>query len=422
MLFSLYRTLTFASAPVLNRMLQKRLKKSKEDPARYGERRGVTDLKRPQGKVMWLHGASVGEALSALPLLDELKIRLPEWRFLVTTGTVTSANLLAKRLPEDVIHQYVPWDHPVWVKRFLNHWRPDAVLWLESELWPNMLHEFARRDIPAALLNARMRPKTFARWQKAKGFAAKMLGSFRFILVGARDYIRYFEGLGGKNISYAGSLKFGAKALPVDAAKLAELRAAIGGRPCMAFLQTHPTEEGLAADIYAGLKKTMPDLLLIVAPRKNTRGREIKAELSARQLQVSVRTMDEAITAQTEIYVADTIGEMSLWYNLASIAVIGGSFIYFGGQNPIEGMHFGCPVLYGPSMFNFPELCLVLEEAGAAKKIDSRAALLPALLDLYAQPEKMAAMRQAASQLAGQNHSVIQAFADKIITELVTAR
>lgn len=419
MLYPIYRKLTALSEPVLQNLLQKRLAKGKEHPERIQERRGVASRMRPEGKLLWIHGASVGESLSALPLLNTLKARLPDWHFLVTTGTVTSADILSKRLPSWAIHQFIPLDHPVWVAKFLDHWKPDAVVWLESELWPNMLHEFSARNIPAGLINARMRPKTFAKWQYAKGLAGKMLGAFTFILVGARDYTEYFRSLGGRNISYVGSLKFGARALPVDPEKLAELKTQIDGRSCLGFLQTHPTEEVLAAQTYAELKKSVSDLLVIVAPRKNTRGSEIKQELEALGYKTALRTANEKITPQTDIYIADTIGEMGLWYSLCPIAIIGGSFIPFGGQNPLEGTHFGTAIFYGTGMFNFPELCAVLEEGKAAKMIPTREALLPALKELYENPQALQDMRAASLSLAEQNHAVIDAFTDEIVLQLV---
>lgn len=419
MLYSIYRTLTACSSPVLDRLLAKREARGKEDPARVQERRGHATVARPTGKLMWFHGASVGESLSILPLLNTLKARLPDWHFLVTTGTVSSAELMANRLPEGVMHQYIPLDHPKWAQRFVAHWQPDAVVWLESELWPNMLHEIAARQIPSALINARMRPKSFSKWKRASSLVGKMLGTFTFTLVGARDYLPYFKELGAKNVHYIGSLKFGAKALPVDEAKLDLLKTMIGARPCIGFLQTHPSEELFAAETYAALKKEQPDLLAIIAPRKYTRGAEIKTELTEAGYHVALRTANDVITPHTDIYIADTIGEMGLWYSLCPIAVIGGSFIYFGGQNPIEGMHFGTAVLYGPSMFNFPELCATLEEAGAAKAVDSREALLPALQDLYHHSAKRDGMKNAALALAEQNHSVIDAFADEIVIQLV---
>ncbi len=419
MLYSLYRLATSVSAPILKNLVRKRLSVGKEKPDRYLERFGVASKPRKSGKLIWVHGASVGEALSALPLLDALRARLPDWNFLITTGTVTSADLMAQRLPDWVTHQFIPLDHPEWVVAFLNHWRPNAVLWMESELWPNMLHELAARRIPAGLINARMRPKTFAKWRYAKSLTKKMLGAFAFILVGARNTINAFKILGGRDVSYIGNLKFGAKALPVDTDKLVELKDQIGLRSCLGFLQTHPTEEMLAAQTLRELKKIKNDLLLIIAPRKSTRGREIKNELESLGFNVALRSMGETITADTDIYVADTIGEMGLWYSLCPVTVIGGSFIPFGGQNPLEGTHFGTAILYGPAMFNFPELCTVLEEGKAATMVSTREQLLPTLSNLYQHPQNLDGMRAASRALANQSHAVVEAFANRIVTELV---
>jgi 3-deoxy-D-manno-octulosonic-acid transferase len=419
MLYPIYRALTGLSAPALQAMTRSRIGKGKEHPQRFTERFGMASHSRPMGRLIWIHGSSIGESLSVLPLLNTLQARLPDWHFLVTTSTLTSAELMAQRLPENVIHQFVPWDHPVWVGKFLDHWRPDAVVWLESELWPNMLHDFSKRKIPAGLINARMRPKSFKAWKRIKPLAQRMLGSFAFILVGARDYIDYFKELGGRNIRYIGSLKFGAKALPFDALKLSEMKTQIGGRQVIGFMQTHPTEERLAAETCTSLRQSVPGLLAIIVPRKNTRGVEVKVELEKLGHRVALRSAHEKITPKTDIYIADTIGEMGLWYSLCPVSVIGGSFIPHGGQNPIEGTHFAAAIFYGSYMFNFPELCAALEEGGAARMVPTRDALVPALEDIFANPAKLTEMRAASAALAEQNHAVIDSYAEEILALLV---
>lgn len=419
MLYTIYHGLTALSGPFLRRMTAKRLTRGKEHATRYTERFGESAIPRPEGKVMWCHGASVGESLSVLPLLTTLKSRLPKWHFIVTTGTLSSATLMEERLPEFCTHQFIPWDHPDWVKKFMDHWQPDAVLWLESELWPNILAKIQARDIPAALLNARMRPATAKNWRRARGLIAQMLSAFRFILVGARDYLPTFELFGGKNVHYIGNIKFGAKALPVDDAALKMLRDATRGRLCLGFISTHDGEESLFADTVLALKKEFPDLLAILAPRHAPRGNEIATMLAGKNLNVAQRSWKQEITPSTDIYLADTIGELGLWYALCPMAVIGGSFVPHGGQNPIEAAHFGTAVLYGPHMFNFPELCDALEQAGAALALPNTAALLPTLQDFIRHPGKLQKMREAATQLATQNVVVIDAFADEILTRLV---
>ncbi len=420
MLFNLYRFLTrWFSGPALRCMTHKRLKAGKEIAGRTNERYGITDMKRPNGKVMWCHGASVGESLSALPLLQTLHARLPDWHIIVTTNTVTSAALMEKRLPPYATHQFIPWDHPVWVKRFMDHWKPDVALWLESELWPNLLHELKTRNIPTALLNARMRPKTMLKWEKAHELIRYMLSTFKFTLVGARTYRPVFESFGAQNVRYIGSLKFGAQALPASEQVLAELKAQIGERKLIGFLSTHPTEEDLFGDAFLTLKKEYPDMLAIIVPRKADRAGDIAAELSAKGLKTATRSKGDKITSATDFYIADTMGEMGLWYSLCPVTVIGGSFVPHGGQNPIEGTHFGAAIFYGPHMFNFVELTKALEESGAAHPIASRADLLPTLQKALRDPAKLNAMQMAAKDLATQNIAVIDAFADEIILQLV---
>lgn len=420
MLFKLYRSLSYTLEPVLNGLLERRLKQGKEDPARIHERRGQPEMIRPLGKLMWLHAASVGESLSALPLLDELRARLPDWHFMITTGTVTSAQLLAQRLPEGVVHQYIPLDHPEWVKRFFDHWRPDVVLWMESELWPNMLHEIAARKIPAALLNARMAPDSQKKWKYAGNLASKLIGTFTFILTGARDYVVPFKKMGGRRVDFIGNLKFGSTQLPVDLDKLGDLKDMIGHRRCLGFLQTQPGEEKLAAEIYKALKQEFSDLLLIIAPRKHTRGSEIRTQLKIMGLETAVRTHREPIGLYTDVYIADTIGEMGLWYSLCPVTVIGGSFVPHGGQNPIEGTHFGAAIFYGPHMFNFPEICRVLEDAGAVERVADPDELLTALQKTMRYPSVMNVKHDAAKQLARQTRNITRAYSDEIIERLVT--
>jgi 3-deoxy-D-manno-octulosonic-acid transferase len=419
MLYLIYQFLTGFSAPVLDALLQRRLKQGKEDPARLNERKGESAIKRPSGKLIWVHAASIGEAMSALPLLDELKERLPEWNFLMTTGTVTSAQLMAQRLPPGIVHQYIPMDHPAWVKKFFDHWQPNAVLWMESELWPNILHEIAVRKIPAALLNARMSPDSQKKWKYAQSLTRKMLATFNFILAGAQDYVDAYKRLGAKKVYYIGNLKFGARQLPVDLDRFSELKDMIGARRCIGFLQTQPGEDKMAAEIFIELKKTMPDLLMILVPRKNTRGSEIKSQMKMIGLVPAVRTLREPITSETDVYIADTIGEMGIWYSLCPVAVIGGSFVPHGGQNPIEGTHFGAAVFYGPHMFNFPEITAVMEVAEAAERVETPNDLLTVIQKTFRYPAVMDVKQEKARNLARQNKHIIQAYADEIIERLV---
>jgi 3-deoxy-D-manno-octulosonic-acid transferase len=418
MLYPLYHSLTSLSAPFLRALIARRLAKGKEITGRTTERFGIASRPRPDNKLIWCHAASVGESLSILPLLDELQTRLPDWRFLITTNTVTSAELMAQRLPTTMIHQFIPFDHPVWVNNFVTHWKPDAAVWMESELWPNLLAAIRKRNVPCALLNARLRPKSYKRWRLIKPLAAQMLGTFNMILCGARSYIPLFQELGGTNVRYVGSLKFGSKPLPVEQAEYITLRDKINNRPCIGFFSTHSDEEQLFLRTTQKLLVDHPDHLILWIPRQPKRGTAISELAKKENIACALRSNHEPITAHTQLYIADTIGEMGLWYKLCKLVVIGGSFIPHGGQNPIEGIHFGCGIVYGPHMFNFPELCGALEEAKAARRLTSADELAPTLHSLLSQTHELAQLQTAARDLAAHHNDVIGTCATELINGL----
>ncbi len=420
---TLYRTLTVLSAPILKALLHRRLQHGKEDAVRLSERIGQPSLPRPTGKLLWVHCASVGELLSVIPLLNILLEQKPDWQALITTGTVTSAALFAeqvKNLPAGrVIHQFIPLDHPAWVKRFLNHWQPDAVLWLESELWPNWLQAIKTRHIPSLLLNARMRPKTARTWQFLKREITEMLSGFTAILTGSRDFVALFKQYGAKDVSYIGNIKLANPAPGVDATKLADLCAIIGDRLCIGCLQSHPTDEPFVAENIMRLKADFPTVLNITVPRHAKRGPEIASELNAMGLNVALRSNGEPITSDTDVYIADTMGEMGLWYSLCEFGVIGGSFFPFGGQNPFEGTHDGCIPVYGPHMFNFKALTECVEERHVSVSVPDRDALYPALFHLLQQPQELRIKQIAAKELATESGNILPQTADYIIKTIM---
>ncbi len=357
---ALYRTLGWGLTPLLPLFLERRRARGKEHPIRWRERLGVAGLARPAGPLIWLHGASVGESLALLPLVEALRQTRPDANLLVTTGTVTSAALLADRLPTGVLHQFVPVDIPAAVDRFLAHWRPDLVLWTESDLWPTILTRLKARGTPALLLNARLSDRSFRRWQRARPVMRALLGCFSDVLARGPDDAARFLALGAAKVQSAGNLKLAAAPLPVDDAVLAAIRARLGARPVVVAASTHPTEEALIAATHRALLADFPDLLTIIAPRHPQRGPEIAAAITA-----PCRSQGAELPVEG-LYVADTIGELGLWYRLARVAVIGGSFIPHGGQNPTEAVRLGCPVIVGPHMENFREDVAALLASGQA--------------------------------------------------------
>jgi len=367
-IWGLYRGITACAAPILTRLLDKRCAEGKEIPSRIQEKRGQTALPRPEGALIWMHGASVGESLSMLPFIDKIRALYPNRPILVTTGTRTSAELMEKRLPQGIIHQFYPLDHPGWVRQFLDHWRPSVALWFESELWPNMLHSLKERQIPVLLLNARMSDKSFAKWQKWPKMIGDLLGVFDIIMAQSQHDYDYYRQLPPNNIHMPGNLKYAAGDLPADAALLDDLRHVIGTRPVWCAASTHPGEEEHILLAHEYVLEHHPDTLLILVPRHPERGAALEENLNVSTLGPMARRGDgQVLSADTAIYLADTLGEMGLWYRLPSIVFVGGSFKPIGGHNPLEPARLGCAVLFGPQMFNFKAIA----QSFAAAETDS---------------------------------------------------
>lgn len=368
MLLKLYAALTEIATPLLSAHLRIRCKRGKEEATRLGERTGITGMPRPPGFLVWLHAASVGESQSALILIDALLKRDPAMHILVTTGTVTSAALMKQRLPPQALHQYAPLDHPQWVRRFMDHWRPNLALWMESELWPNTLLELQRRGIPAALVNARLSRRSFGRWRLAGSAARYVLGAFSPVLCQTARDAELFGRLGVKNATATGNLKFSAAPLPCSAEDLKTLQNAVQKRTIWLYASTHDGEEDLACRIHSRLKNRIPGLLTIIVPRHPERRDAIESLYKGYRMKTSLRSRKEIPSPDDDIYIADTLGELGLFYRLCPVACIGRSFSSDGGggHNPIEAAQLGCAVLHGPDVQNLADIYRAMNEAGAA--------------------------------------------------------
>lgn len=351
---ALYRAawsaLGFATAPVLDR----RAARGKEDPARRNERLGHAALARPDGTLIWIHGASVGECLAVLPLVSGL-LEPPGRSVMITSGTVTSAKLMAERLPPRAFHQYVPVDAPDAVNRFLEHWRPDIALFVESELWPNLVLETRARNIPMALINARLSERSFRGWQRARGSAEALLASFDVTLAQDEVTARRLLALGARNARVAGSLKADAPVLPVNQGALDVFRKAVDGRAIFLAASTHAREDEQVLDAATMVRAARGDALTVIVPRHPERGAQVEALARARGLSVARRSTGALPTRSTAVYVADTLGELGLFYRAAPFAFLGGSLIAHGGQNPHEAAQLGIAIITGPHTDNFTE-------------------------------------------------------------------
>ncbi len=408
MLMSLYRGATIALWPLAALYLSRRRTQGKEDPERFTERRGFAARRRPEGPLVWIHAASIGEALSVLSLIDRLLAERPALSILVTTGTVTSARLLADRLPSDrAWHQYVPVDHPAFVRRFLDHWHPNLAIWIESELWPNLISSARDRDIPLLLLNGRMSQRSFRGWQRWPALIRPLLQSFDLCLAQDQAQAQRFAGLGAVSVDSVGDLKSAAAPLPVDFQKLETMRQQVGTRPHWLAASTHHGEEAAAAAVHRQLALSRPDILTIIAPRHPARGDAIVSLLAAQGLTVARRSRTEPITTGTQIYLADTLGELGLFYRFADIAFIGGSLAPVGGHNPLEAALLDCAILYGPDMSNCAAIADTLARDGGAMEVADAAALAVAVAHLMDDRVLRDTTAAAAQRIANNNTVVL---------------
>ena len=392
-----YRRLSSALTPMVPLLIKRRLQNGKEDPIRIGERRGIAGVERPAGPLIWVHGASVGEVLAAAPLIERL--RAANMRVLLTSGTVTSAAIIAKRFPADIIHQYIPYDSPRYVARFLDHWHPSLALFIESDLWPNLILSAAKRRVPMALINARMSQRSFPRWQKMSKTISALLGCFEICLAQSDTDADRFGMLGSRRVAVTGNLKFDVQAPPGDAAKLETLKAMTRGRPILLASSTHPGEEETVLEAHRALAALFPGLLTVIVPRHAHRGPAIAEMINAGGVRAALRSRDEMPDAGIDIYVADTMGELGVFYRLAPVVFMGGSLVPHGGQNPIEPAKLGAAIVHGPHVFNFTDVYEALDRAGGARQADSSTQLVQQLGQLLGDTAARGVATDAADQV-----------------------
>jgi len=409
MMLSLYRTVTTLGSPLIRLYLSRRLAKGKESRSRFNERLGIASRPRPEGLLVWVHGASVGESLSLLPLIERLRVDHPDWSILVTTGTVTSAALMVERLPEGAFHQFVPVDRVAYVSKFLNHWKPDLALWTESEFWPNMISLSGALNIPMVLLNGRVSGKSFKGWKQFSGLIKRILSAFSLCLGQSESDASRLSDLGAPNAKSVGNLKFAAPPLPADEQAMEKLSSLVGQRPCWLASSTHKGEEEIVGRIHKALKDKQPDILSIIVPRHPGRGVEIADTLKAMGLNVALRSTKGELTPATDIYIADTMGELGLFYRLATIVYIGKSLVPLGGQNPLEAARLDCAIVFGPHMDNFKEITAKFIEIKACVEVPDEASLLSTVSRLMTAPEECQKLATAARRVAHEQSGVLDA-------------
>jgi 3-deoxy-D-manno-octulosonic-acid transferase len=403
--------------PVAGPLLSRRRLKGKEDPSRIGERKGVAGVPRPEGVLVWLHGASVGEVISLVPIAEHFTASGVS--VLVTSGTVTSAEMARRRLPSGAIHQYVPLDLPAYVERFLSHWRPDIGVFAESELWPNLICSAQEAGTHLVIVNARMSERSFARWRKIPAFATSLMSRFELVLAQSDADADRLRRLGAPRVQAIGNIKYDVMPPPADPDKLAALRAALQGRAIFVAASTHPGEEEQLAEAFALAKVGVPNLLMIVVPRHPERGEALAELFQKSGLAVRRRSQGAPPGQGEDVYVADTIGELGLFYRCAGATFLGGSLIPHGGQNPIEPAKLGVPVLHGPHVHNFTDVYAGLKECGGSRVVRNAGELADALtvllLDDTAASRMAEAARARVEEMTGANQRAIAALGPLLV-------
>ncbi|MCR9125300.1 MAG: 3-deoxy-D-manno-octulosonic acid transferase [Rhodobacteraceae bacterium] len=418
-LYRVYRAATTICAPLIRRGVDRKLRKAGVPEDRRRETAGQASLPRPDGPLIWFHAASVGESLSVLTLIARMAETLPRHRFLITSGTPTSAALIAARLPAHSMHQFAPLDLPETVSRFYRHWRPDAAVFVESELWPNMLVIARARGIPMALLNARLSRKSVEGWSKWPDTARLVLGCFEVIVTQNRANTDALLAMGAnpERLRTGINLKSTSAPLPVDDALVARMQHSFAGRPVWLASSTHPGEEEIIADAHKRLLRRWPGLCLLLVPRHPERGAGLATDLARAGLTVARRAAGDAPGPETQVYLADTLGETGSWYSFADIAFIGGSLVPVGGHNPFEPAAAGAAILTGPHVENFHESFAPLLATDAARQVTDAATLADAVDKWLTHPNDRKRTAEAAARVAGRQGAAL----DEIITTLRTA-
>jgi 3-deoxy-D-manno-octulosonic-acid transferase len=414
-LVAAWRALGPVAAVLAPLLLARRTARGKEDPARRHERCGRASLARPDGALVWIHAASVGETISALPLVERLVGA--GTTVLVTSGTVTSAG---------AVHQYVPLDLSPFVRRFLDHWRPTLAVFVESEIWPTTVAELADRGVPLILVNARLSERSERRWRRLPGLARALFGRIPLALAQSAADAERLHRLGVADVRCFGNLKYDGGPLAADPAELARLRGAIGDRPSWVAASTHPNEEAMVAEAHARAAADLPGLLTVLAPRHPPRADEIRRLLADRGLTVASRSLGENLAPATDVLLFDTIGEMGLVYRAAPVAFVGGSIADKGGQNPIEPALLGVDVLHGPSTRNFADVYAALDAADAAVSIstaeDVAAAVVAAHRDPAARAARVARARAVVGAATGAVERTVAVLAERLAAEVEKGR
>lgn len=359
-----YIIATWLFEPFSNIVLKKRLKAGKERESRLPERRGISSIPRPNGKLIWMHGASVGETSMLLSLYKKIQLDFPDVTLLITSQTLTSADMITAKSNDAIIHQMAPIDGPRAVAKFLNHWQPDLGVIAEGEIWPNLIRTANRNEISLFFVNARMTQKTIESWKKRRSASHEIFSNFQFIGAADRQTAAGLDIISSKSVDAIGNLKRAIEAPTCNKQELSNWQNKLKNRPVLLAASTHASEEKLAIDAFVEIQKTIPDAHLIIVPRHPKRADDIKLILENKNLNFNQRSKSGNMQDNASVLLADTIGEMGLWMHLADGIYLGGANKEgVGGHNPIEPLKLRKPVFMGPHSFNFKDLIEALEQS-----------------------------------------------------------
>ncbi|MFK7938924.1 MAG: 3-deoxy-D-manno-octulosonic acid transferase [Roseovarius sp.] len=413
-LVRLYAAAANLIAPIAAGRAEAKLRAGGADPARISERKGHASRPRPKGQLIWFHAASVGESLSVLRLIDHLGMMHPKLHFLITSGTATSAEIIAKRLPPRTQHQFAPLDARAYLRRFLDHWQPDCAAFVESELWPQMLRETAARGVPIALINARISQRSARNWHRAARTSRHILSHFKMIHCQDAPTAQHLAALGRVDAKQGVNLKSLSGALPFDKPERARMQKLLQGRPLWLASSTHPGEDELILSAHKAVLRNFPGLLLILVPRHPERAGQIEVQIAEHGLRGSRRSVGGHLDGTTQVYLADTLGETGLWYALSPLTCLCGSFTPVGGHNPFEPAHAGSGVLHGPLFANFAQVYADMNAAGAARQVSDAADLAQQLETLLSAPAQLRSMASAAHCFVADQSDAMDQFAQDL--------
>lgn len=412
MLKQLYSSLSYLAPVILRPILNYRQSKGKESQERMRERWGIATQPRPDGKLIWLHAASVGELISLLPLIKRIGNDMPEVHTLVTTGTVTASKVMQRHMPRlqsNLAHQFAPLDVKHWVDRFIKHWNPDLGVFVESELWPNLIFSARRHRTRLMLVNARMSKRSYQRWKHISSFSNKMMSCFDVCFAQSNSVAEQLRDLGARDVRSSGNLKFAATPLPYQEDEFKSIKQMLKGRKIWVAASTHPGEERYIFEAHQQLREKDPNVLTILIPRHPHRGDEVA--VLAKESGLTIARRKDTIEKSTDIFLIDTIGEMGLFYALTPVAFIGGSFAKVGGHNPIEAALHNCALLWGSHVHNFMEVCNILSPAAINVTPNSLAREVLQLLD---DPNRTKQLAKLAFDIVQRQSNVV----DQLITEM----